>query len=384
MRFWLIGFLMCVPLTAAERAGYDSNGRIISLLSENEDLDLVTNITAVLPNGKRVPLQMRREGRGAMRDADDLAWTVPFQLADGGRGHMRLKSEEGIASVVYSVSVTPETPLDISAIEFTVDLPRNIFVGGQIAAEGSAAVPLTAVKPAKAAIFDGESSAVRLQDAGGAVAVDLSFDQTLPLTVVDRWDPSGRFYQVRAAFQKGPAGPNAAANLSATLRLTSKPAAAPVKLTLDSAAPGFHFDGFGANYCWNNLSPAARYTIANLKLAWARSEMKLVQWDKERSDPGPELRADFEMMRRFQQMGVPYVVSIWWLPERLYTDAYEKPRSAHFRIIKPEKWGEFLELLGSYWNMRSASTTSNRICFPSTKQISVCMSGRLPKHTRKR
>jgi hypothetical protein len=53
-------------------------------------------------------------------------------------------------------------------------------------------------------------------------------------------------------------------------------------------------------------------------------------------------------MRRVQQMGVPYVISVWWLPERLYTDPYEKPRSAHFRLIHPDHWNDLLGLLGSY------------------------------------
>ena len=44
-------------------------------------------------------------------------------------------------------------------------------------------------------------------------------------------------------------------------------------------------------------------------------------------------------------MGVPYAISIWWLPERLYTGPYEKPRSQHFRRIDPEKWDEALDLL---------------------------------------
>jgi hypothetical protein len=47
-------------------------------------------------------------------------------------------------------------------------------------------------------------------------------------------------------------------------------------------------------------------------------------------------------------MGVPYVTSIWWLPERFYTDPYEKPRMAHFRVVKPKKWDELLDLLSSY------------------------------------
>ena len=36
------------------------------------------------------------------------------------------------------------------------------------------------------------------------------------------------------------------------------------------------------------------------------------------------------------------------LPERFYTDAYEKPKSTHMRIVRPEQWEELLDLLGSY------------------------------------
>src|SRR5205085_7878011 len=41
-----------------------------------------------------------------------------------------------------------------------------------------------------------------------------------------------------------------------------------------------------------NSSPAAAYTLNNLKLAWARTEMKLVEWDTQRDQPGPEVRSE--------------------------------------------------------------------------------------------
>src|SRR5262249_36059341 len=123
---------------------------------------------------------------------------------------------------------------------------------------------------------------------------------------------------------------------------------APVRVSIDSSKPVFRFDGFGGNYCWNNQSPISAYTLDNLKLAWARTELKARQWDTHRTDPPREIRADLETMRRLQHLGVRYVIRIWWLPERLYTDPYEKPRSAHFRTIHPDKWPDLLDLLGSY------------------------------------
>jgi hypothetical protein len=138
--------------------------------------------------------------------------------------------------------------------------------------------------------------------------------------------------------------------LTAALRLSRNlPGQADaVRLALDTSRPSFRFDGFGGNYCWNNASPVSAYTRKNLSIAWARTEMKLLQWDKERDNPGEGIRSDMEAMRYFQQKGIPYVISIWWLPERFYTDRYEKPRMAHFRKIAGERWGELLDLIIGY------------------------------------
>jgi hypothetical protein len=218
-----------------------------------------------------------------------------------------------------------------------------------VAPEGAAAIPLSPVRRSGPLLFRGETTALQVQDETGSVTLDIAFDKPSATAVADRWDNFGRSYQVRAAVAQGPLAAGATANLATTLRLTNRPPTpSPVRLALDTSKPRYKFDGFGGNYCWNNQSPISAYTLNNLKLAWARTEMKVRQWDKQRGNPGPELRADLETMRRFHQMGVPYVISIWWLPERFYTDPYEKPRSAHFRIIKPDMWGEMQDLLGSY------------------------------------
>lgn len=354
MRSWPVVLLLCLPGAAVERAAYDSNGRIIALLSDAEDLEVATSLVAVLPSAKRIPIQTRivRDGevlQGVVRKGSALAWSGSFKLPDGGKGRMEFQAEEDAAGIRYSSSVTAETPLNVDALEFVVDLPRPVFLNGRVFPEGSPAIPLTAVKPARPALYRGEPAALRCQDAAGSVTLDISFDSARSTSLVDRWDTLGRSFQIRAALQRGALTQGAAARLTATLRLANNPPApAPVRLVLDSARPRYRFDGFGGNYCWNNLSPVSAYTLKNLKLAWARTEMKVLQWDQQRDHPGPEIRADLETMRRFQQMGVPYVISIWWLPERFYTDPYERPRMGHFRIIKPERWDELLELLSSY------------------------------------
>ncbi len=342
---WLL--LGCLPAAASERGAYDVGGRLTALLSDAEDVPVSTNVVAVLPNGKRVPLQGRRSE--ARRHGDALSWSLDFELPDGGHGSLEFKSEEDAAGVHYSTALSAESALDVDAIEFVVDLPRLAFVTGRVTPDNGTPVMLGVSRAASPVLFRGDAGVLHLSDATGNLLIDASFDQPRVVSVVDRWDISGRSYQIRAVLLKGPVQAGARASLTTTLLLTNHPPAPqPVHLTLDTSRARFRFDGFGGNYCWDTRSPIAAYTLQNLKVSWARSEMKLLQWDKHRDDPTPEVRGDLEMMRRFQQQGIPFVISIWWLPERFYTDAYEQPKSGHNRLIKPEKWDELLDLIGGY------------------------------------
>jgi hypothetical protein len=349
MRFLPVFLLASVAAMGAEKAAYDSNGRIIALISEAGDVEITSNFAAVLPGGRRVPLLTRREGAGVQRQGAGLAWTTAFTLPDGGRGRIDWKSEESAAGVTYSGAVTAASALDIDAIELVFDAPRAIFAEGRLTPGGAAPIALATTRAGGPRLFSGSTSTLRLAAASGATAVDLALAQPATVTVVDRWDATGRSFQTRVALLSGASANGASANFSATLRLTNNlPAPPTARLAVDASKARFHFDGFGANYCWNNQSPAALYTLDHLKIAWARSELKAQAWDKQRANPGPEIRGDLQTMQRFQKAGVPFVVSIWWLPERLYTDPYEKPRSTHNRIIAPDKWDDLLDLLGSY------------------------------------
>jgi hypothetical protein len=342
-------FLLALPLAlaAAERAAYDSNGRIIALLSDAEDIGAVSQVVAVLPGGKRVPLQVRRDNAGAVRQGP-FTWNAPFSLPDGGHGRLTLKSEE-TDSVLYNVTLTADSALEVEAIEFVLDLPRLPFLNGSAAPDAAPAVKLAAVRAAGPVLFRGDTSAVRFSAPTPALTLDARFDRSVPITLFDRWDQQGRSFQLRAVLARGPVVNGASSALAISLALSNHPPAPPpVHLTLDPSSVRFHFDGFGGNYCWNNASPISAYMLDNLKLAWARFELKAQAWDQHREDPGSDIKADLSAMRRVQQMGVPYVISVWWLPERLYTDPYEKPRSAHFRLIHPDRWNDLLDLLGSY------------------------------------
>jgi hypothetical protein len=339
---------------AAEKAAYDSNGRIISLLASGEDLAVTSSVVAVLPSGKRIPLQVRRPSAGTERQGDSLAWSAPFALPDGSRGHMEIHSVEDASSVRYSMAVAAETNLEVDAIDFVIDFPRASFLDGQLTADGAPPdhlqpIRLGPVKPLDSAFFRGKVTAVHLQDADSVRKLDISFHDSQEVALTDRWDAAGRSFQLRIPFKHGPWTAGEIVVVEPTLRVTEKPTVLPpAYLTVEPAKSRYTFQGFGGNYCWDNRSPVAAYTLDHLKIAWARTAMKLVDWDRQRDHPGPEIRADFEVMQRLQKMGVPFVMSVWSLPERFYIDPNERPPTAFSRAIDPEKWDELLTLIGDY------------------------------------
>ena len=60
MRTWVLLFCL-MPLGAAERAAYDSGGRLTAMMQDGEDLDIRGQLVVVLPSGKRLPVQMHLE-----------------------------------------------------------------------------------------------------------------------------------------------------------------------------------------------------------------------------------------------------------------------------------------------------------------------------------
>jgi O-glycosyl hydrolase len=67
-----------------------------------------------------------------------------------------------------------------------------------------------------------------------------------------------------------------------------------------------------------------------------------------RDKPGSRLRLEFELMRRLQDKGIPFVTSVWRLPEWLLADRGVKKPNDQQRKIDPLLWDELLESIGSY------------------------------------
>src|ERR1019366_5681794 len=140
------------------------------------------------------------------------------------------------------------------------------------------------------------------------------------------------------------------------------PARPPANLKVDTATKRYSFQGVGGNYCFNIESPVAQYTLNNLKVAWGRTEMSLSYWEpdehaaapadidyfKQREQAYPRLRLEMQMGKQLQDKGIPFVASVWAIPEWAYTDPGPAPRRANRRHIAPDKMEELVNSIVSY------------------------------------
>ena len=365
-----------IALPAAERAGYDSRGRIVALLSEGGEVEVYSDYVAVGPDGKRTPLLERQVRSGPRSQGQLKSWGGTYGTPESGRFQVQWKTEDAAAGLRFETTVAAD-PGEFKTVELVLDFPRNVFTNGTLTSDGGAALRLTPARHAGAALFSGRTEKLQFRDATGLIAITIALDGAREASVIDRWDVLGtshiipnmpldeggqsgtmyynrtrRSYQVRIPLLSGPAAAEVKAAMGATFSLENRTVAPDVRLSVDPAKPRYSFDGFGANFCWDNGKGATRpiqeYLIKALKSGWARTEMKIQSWDRSRDRPGEDVKYDLETMRQLQQMGIPYVISVWRVPERFNADPATEPAGARGRAINPAKWEELTQLFADY------------------------------------
>jgi len=350
-------FLAAVPCFAAERATYDTAGTLTSLISSGVELPVHGEIMVKYTGAPAVTAEPHDQRSPITREGSEMRWegTVPFP--NGGQALMAVAWAESEAGVALTGSLTAKSPfpgraafkfpVDVEAVDYVIDLPRASFIGWHVDPSGEL---LSRTKPTDPTFYSATTAAIAFADPAGNWKLSIALDQPRKVTVTDTWDASGRSYRVRISMLSGPWMTGDALKIGLTLNLTGTPSAAAASLSVDPAAKLYPFDGFGGNYRVYGETPVVDYTLDNLKITWARFEFKAAIWDRERTlaAPGPVLQRDFELMQRVQRMGVPWIISLWSLPERFYTDPNQKPFGTFARQIAPDRWPEFLDLLGSY------------------------------------
>ncbi len=341
---------------AAERATYNSAGGLTALITDGSTLPVHGEFVVSFLGGVRQSLQPHDQRSPIERAGAEARWTGLSTFPNGGQAQFEAAwadAGDGVAFTGHVISGGPPTlgapparwPLLVDSVEYVLDIPRPAFEGGHLE-PGGAELPV--VRPANPVFVQQSTAKLEMVDAQRNWKLSLVLDHPRALTVTDRWTADGRSYRVRIPLGSGfwPAGDTLP--LGFTLTLTGVAHAAPVHLVVAPEIRRYPFDGFGGNFCFATRTPAADYLMDTLQPAWARFELKASYWDFQRSSPGPELRRDFELMQRFQALHRPWIISLWRLPERYYTDPNQRPAGSFNRQIAPDRWPEFLDLIGSY------------------------------------
>lgn len=354
----LLALLTATPplLSARESAVFDSAGKLTSLIHQGEEVAIHAGWWAHYAGQSETTLQLHDQSAPVTRpDPLGFTWQGSREFANGQSLAFDIAWEPGAEATRFETTIkAPRQRFgpEPESVDFVVDLPRERFVGGQLV---SAGILLSATKPADPVFYQTETDRLEFTDARGNWTFVLKLDSTAKISVEDFWTVGGwqrdeRSYRIRVEGHPGRGEAEQAVKLGGSLQLRGTPQPAPVTLSIDPSSARYPFQGFGGNFCWGwqDGTEITDFMIETLDLAWSRHEMKLLQWDHERDKPGEELRSDFARIQRIAEAGVPWIISIWHAPERFFEHPNAEPPSTFGRHLAPERWPEFLELIGSY------------------------------------
>ena len=260
-----------------------------------------------------------------------------------------------------TITLTAEQDLDVEGAFFFVNVPIETFAGGTCELEnagqqaGRAELPVEL--PEGRHFLSGDATGIRMTSADGGLRWSMDWDRTLYITVQDTREWNGTTYNPYVTIAPGPMEAGQTASITIDFRAEGTEDVSPARLSLDAGRERYPLDGFGGNYCFSIDSPVTQYTLDNLNVRWARTEFQPNEWDWQRGDgwqvftaqdtPGSALRGRMELAQQLHARGIPYVMSVWNLPERLYAEP-GKGRAAHGRHVPKENWPEVAESIGAY------------------------------------
>ncbi|MBI4877331.1 MAG: hypothetical protein HY822_22115 [Acidobacteria bacterium] len=357
-------FLLAMTLSA-ENAIVDGAGRVQALLYSGEELAVRTNLVLPTPGWQRTLSYSSVSGITVSRGAALSVWEGSLELAPGQRLNFTQTLREADGKPRITVEYAAGADLVVEGLYFRIDLPLADFKGGRAEfGDPNRAVTLPEVRPARQDLMSSETAGLSARNAAATIAWEARFDRPLFVNLQDKSNEGPPAYTFWVYLHRGTMPAGVRGKFEVELAVSGTPDTAPVRLTLDPSLRRYRLHGFGGNYCFNLESPMTQYTLDNLRSAWARTEMKLEDWEPEndnaspydvnwayfeqRDKPGSNLRRGFDVSRQLQQRGIPYAISIWHLPEWLYSDPGQRSRSDAGRRIDPARWDEFLESIGSY------------------------------------
>jgi hypothetical protein len=331
----------------AENAVIDGNGRMIAMLYQGQDAAVRTDIVLPSPGWRSVYSLSSAENLAVTRgEVSTWRGTIPMNAASRLEFIQTVREAEG--KVILGVGYRAMADLTAEGLFFRVSIPWLDFRGGTVH-NGLRDVTLPNDGPNHANLLYGETDRLEARAASGAVWWNARFSRKFGINLQDKSGESPKSYTFWVYVHRGNMAAGSEGSFEVELSIDGVPDTSSAGLTVDLSGPRYRFDGFGGNYCFQIESPVTAYTLENLDSRWARTEISMIEWDSPEPDrPGSRIRLEMELMQKLRQKGIPFVASIWRLPERFLADRGVKGPNDQQRKIDPQRWDELLESLGSY------------------------------------
>lgn len=331
----------------AENAVIDGNGRMVAMLYQGQDAAVRTDIVLPSPAWKSVYTLSSVENLSVSR-GEVSTWRGTIPMDGGRRLEFTQTVREAEGKVILGVEYRAMAGLTAEGLFLRVNIPWFDFKGGTVH-NGLREVMLPESGTNNANLLYGETDRLDARAASGAVWWSARFSRAFGINLQDKSGESPKSFTFWVYVHRGNLAEGAAGSFEMELAIDGVPDAASAGLSVDLSGPSHRFDGFGGNYCFQIESPVTAYTLEHLDSRWARTEISLIEWDSPEPDrPGSRLRLEMELMQKLRDKGIPFVASVWRLPERFLADRGVKGPNDQQRRIDPERWDELIESLGSY------------------------------------
>ena len=365
-----IASFLVLTVVGAEAQGevavVDGKGQIAALSVEGETLDVQVSYRIPLKGWGKLPGPWDAKGVKVTRDGEKISLRGRVELEPGKSYAVEQTIDDREDVVTVRLTFTAQAEVETEGVYLWIDVPIDRFAGGACELRqgdriaNASAFPLK--QPAQRHFLRGNADGIKMCSPKQDAKLDITFDRAIHGTVQDTREWKGTkysaFFRLAPALKRGQS-----TSLAVTIRPSVRADTSPANLALDATSVRYRLDGFGGNYCFGIESPITQYTLKNLDIAWARTEMTPYEWEPENDNDSPSdtdwkylskhdkpdsnLRREFLLAKQIQDMGVPYVISIWALPKWLYENPPDRVRQSK-RRIHPDKWDELLECLGSY------------------------------------
>jgi len=355
----ILGLLSLLSLevmgAVPELITFDSGGKLARLIDQGDSIQVEGGFRVRLTDGTEHLLQgmFPKKNESLKRKGELKAWNGYQEVSEGTEIRFETHWEQEGREVVLEAMLEADASDEIESISYLVDVDRSEFLGGALYL-GQWKAGLADTRTADGLFCEKKANRVIFETKMGKRRLEIEFGESVEVRAFDIWnefwEKDVRRYRIEIPVEEAEGVDGGVVWRARIVFSYAGSLERPItEIAVGAEIDNGTFDGFGGNLCFHAVGEITDYLRDTLPMEWSRHQMKLQEWDEISGDtPGEALIADFEQIQIIEEREIPWIISIWRLPERFYTDPFERSPKSNRRIINPERWDELLDMMGAY------------------------------------